>query len=58
MPASGPSSGSWSSVPFAGISEEGLVGVGIKQTQQVLLLRSFTHFFPLNQLFVVPHRGS
>lgn len=41
-------------VPFTGIAEEGLVQTGIKQTQQVLLLRSSTHFFPLNQLFVVP----
>ena len=45
-------------VPFTGISEEGLVRAGIKQTQQVLLLRSSTHFFPLNQLFVVPHSGA
>lgn len=41
-------------VPLTGISEEGLVRAGIKQTQQVLLLRSSTHFFPLTNSLWFP----
>ena len=41
-------------VPLTGIAEEGLVRAGIKQTRQVLLLRSSTHFFPLINYLLFP----